>query len=209
MRRILIDGFGNIACLMYNSIVEDKLSDTTFVGYCEDVICVVKELLMFDDVLPYDIVIEPEEIGGYDKEYYVTLDSDLNIWCCKAYDIENKRYLYDETRRLFIADDCDYTLLSKIACDEDNMYEVSYDLDKEEFKCDENVCCGCNDNNNDNDSKHEVITRVATDDTGKLRGFEKTWETHEDGFHYHSTYEFYSNNENMLKDMMENFSIKY
>lgn len=126
MRRIITDGFGDIACLIYSSVVEDKLTDATFVGYYEDVICVIKELLMFDDVLPYDIVIEPEEIGGYGEEYYVTLDNDLNIWCCKAYDFEYERYLYTETDRLFIADDCNSTVLKEIGCDENDIYEVSY-----------------------------------------------------------------------------------
>lgn len=207
MRKYVIEDLGEVACEMYDAIVEDGLSDVTFVGYCDDVIAIVKELLMFDEILPYDIEIEPEEIGNYDKEYYVALDSDLNIWCCKAYDVEHKRYLHDESRRVFIADDCSSAILKEIDCDEDNMYEVSYDLGNEESECDGNcVCCSCNNSKDDN---HEVITRVAVDKDGKLRGFEKSWETNEDGMHYHSTYSFFSNNHDMLKNMLENFNIEY
>ena len=206
MKRFLIEDLGEVACAMYDAIVDDGLNDVTFVGRYDDVTEIIKELLMFDDVFPYRLEIEPEGLYSYDKEYYVSLDSDLNIWCNKAYDFENKCYLYDETRRLFVADDCNSIMLKEIACDEDNIYEVSYDLE-EESECDGNCeCCSCNDGN---DNNHEVITRVTTDENGKLRGFEKSWETNEDGLHYHSTYSFYSSNEDMLKTMLENFSIKY
>jgi hypothetical protein len=208
MRRFLIEDIGEIACAMYDTIVDDGLSDVTFVGYCDDVIAIVKELLMFDEILPYDMEIEPEEIGGYDKEYYVTLDNDLNIWCCKAYDVEHNRYLYDESRRVFIADDCSSAILKEIGCDDDNMYEVSYDTFGDD-ECDGNcACCQCGEKDTSDDN-HEVITRVAVDENGKLRGFEKFWNTEEDGLHYHSTYSFFSNNEDMLKNMLDNFNIKY
>ena len=202
MKRFLIEDLGEVACAMYDSIVDDKLNDVMFVGYYEDVVFIIKELLMFDDILPYDIELEPVETGCYDKEYYLTLDEELNIWCSKAYDSEYEGYSYIETDRLFIADDYNSAILKEIGCDKDSMYEVSYDTFGDE-ECDGNcACCQCNDN-------HEEITRVATDDNGNIRGFEKSWETHEDGLHYKSTYSFYSSNEDMLKNMLENFSIKY
>ena len=201
MNRFLIEDLGEVACAMYDGIVDDKLNDVMFVGYYEDAVELIKELIMFDEVMLYDIELEPVEMDYYEDEYYVTLDGELNIWCCKAYDVEHKRYLYSETDRLFITDDYNSAILQEIGCDEDAMYEVSYGLDDDE--CDGNcACCQCNDN-------HEVITRVATDDDGVIRGFEKSWETHEDGMHYHSTYSFFSNNQDMLKNMMDNFKIKY
>lgn len=220
MKRILIEDLGEIACHMYDSVVDDGLNDVTFVGYYEDAVCLVKELLMFDDITPYNIELKPFESDRYDKEYYITLDKELDIWCCKAYNSEHDCYLYAETGRLFIADDCNSAILNKIGCDEDNMYEVSYDLDDD--GCDGD-CANCKYAENPDLEKpddeigrllkgndtHEVITRVATDENGKLRGFEKSWETNEDGLHYHSTYSFFSSNENMLKNMMENFEVKY
>jgi len=220
MKRILIEDLGEIACHMYDSIVDDGLNDVTFVGYYKDAVCLVKELLMFDDVDIFQIEVEPVERDGYDMEYYIILDNELNIWCEKAYSFNHGRYLYNETSRLFIADDCNSAILNEIGCDEDNMYEVSYDLDDD--GCDGD-CANCKYAENPylekpddeigrllkgNDT-HEVITRVATDENGKLRGFEKSWETKEDGLNYKSTYTYYSNNENMLKNMLENFEIKY
>lgn len=209
MNRFLIEDLGEVACAMYDSIVDDCIDDVTFVGCYDDAVAIIKELLMFDEILPYQINLEPEDWDGYDKEYYISLDDDMNIWCEKAYSFDHGRYLYTDTRRLFIADDCNSAILKEIGCDEDSMYEVSYDLGDEESECDGNcACCQC-DENNDSKDNHEEITRVAVDDNGKLRGFEKSWETHEDGLHYHSTYSFFSNNEDMLKNMLDNFSIKY
>lgn len=203
MKRILIEDLGEIACHMYDSIVDDGLNDVTFVGYYEDTICLVKELLMFDDVEIHQIEVEPVERDGYDMEYYVTLDSELNVWCEKAYSFNHDRYLYNETRRLFIADDCNSAILKEIDCDKNDMYEVSYYLDDEDPDCDGNcVCCNSEDN-------HEVVTRVAVDDTGKLRGFEKSWSTKEGNMTYHSTYTHYSNNTELLKQLMEDFDIKF
>lgn len=208
MRRFLIEDIGEIACAMYGAIVDDKLDDVTFVGRYEDTIGVIKELLMFDDIVPYAIELEPEELDGYDMEYYVTLDDELNIWCSKAYSFRHRKYLYTETRRLFVADDCNSAILKEIGCDDDNMYDVSYDTFGDD-ECDGNcACCQCGEKDVSDDN-HEVITRVAVDENGKLRGFEKFWNTDEDGLHYHSTYSFFSNNEDMLKNMLDNFNIKY
>ena len=211
MKKLKVEDLGEIACCMYDSIVDDGLSDTTFVGYYEDAVCIIKNLLMFDDVIPYNIELNPFEINGYDKEYYVSLDSDLNIWCIKAYHSEHSCYLYDETKRLFIADDCNSAILNEIGCDEDNMYEVSYDLGNEEseYECDGNCACCKFAEKDDSDDKHEVVTRVAVDNDGVIRGFEKTWETKEGNMTYHSTYTHYSNNTELLKQLMENFDINF
>lgn len=202
MKRLVIEDLSEIAELMYCSIINCENKDVMFVGFYEDAITVLKNLFMIDEPIPYYIDIKDADWDNYDKEYYVTLDSNMNVWCKKAYDYDNKRYLITETNCLFVADDCNSAILKKIGCDEDDMYEVTYDLDDEcecNGKCE---CCNCNDD-------HEVITRVATDEDGKLRGFEKSWETHEDGLHYKTTYSFYSSNQNMLKDMLDNFDIKF
>lgn len=207
MKRILIEDLGEVACHMYDSIVDDRLNDVTFVGHYEDAICLVKELLMFDDITPYNIELKPFESDWYDKEYYITLDKELDIWCCKAYNSEHDCYLYAETGRLFIADNCNSAILNEIGCDEDDIYEVGYNLDDEESECEGNcACCNCNDDNDDN---HKIITRVAVDDNGLIKGFEKTWESKEGNMTYYSTYTHYSNNTELLKQLMENFDIKF
>lgn len=207
MKRFLIEDLSDVACSMYENVTEKGFNDVMFVGHYKDASTVIKELLMYDETIPYHVTIKSEDWGSYDKEYYVTLDENMNIWCNEAYDFEYERYLYDTTQCLYVADDCNSALLKKITCNEDNIYEVSYDLGDEECECDGNcACCNRNDSKDDN---HEVITRVAVDDNGKLRGFEKSWSTKEGNMTYHSTYTHYSNNTELLKQLMENFDIKF
>ena len=224
MRRLIVNDLLDVVDVLYTDIVNSGFETSMFVGKHEDIVFVLKYLLMLDEPMPYHIDIEFAEWDGYDKEYYLVLDSEMNIWCEKAYDYKNNRYIGTEADCIYMADDCNSALLEHIDCLEEELYEVSYDLEDDE--CDGNcACCGLakseekenkeKETNKENkkekskDDTHTEITRVATDDNGKLRGFEKSWETHEDGLHYHSTYSFYSSNENVLKNMMENFSIKY
>lgn len=204
MKRILIDDMFEVAELMYDVALDSHGRYATFVGLYEDVIELVKNLMTYEEVFIERIDLEPEFLDGYDKEYYVELDSEMGLWVEKAYGFEHEIYMYNETDVLFIADDCNSKILDRI--DYNDAYEVGYDIDECDGNCE---CCSCNQDEQNHDGNHEVITRVATDDNGKLRGFEKSWETHEDGLHYHSTYSYYSNDEDMLKNMLENFSIKY
>ena len=205
MNKFIIEDLSEVAESMYFDIVEKNFYDTMFVGYYEDAIVLLKQLLIFDETIPYHIDIKDVNWDGYEKEYYVTLDSEMNIWCQQAYDYERNRYFRNETCCLYVADDCNSALLKHVYCSKDEMYEVSYNLDNEcecDGKCDH---CKCS----EKDDNHEIVTRVAVDEDGTIRGFEKSWSTHEDGMYYHSTYSHYSNNPDMLKHMMENFDIKF
>lgn len=209
MKRLLINDLGELACIMYNIIVDAGLEDATFIGRYEDAMYIIKELLMLDGVLPYQINLESVDCGWYDKEYCITLDNELNIWCSKVYDIESNIISDIDTDIVFIADDCNSVILKEIRCDQNDMYEVGYYLDDEEADCDGNcACCNFAEKNN-SENNHEVVTRVAVDEDGRLRGFEKSWSTKEGNMTYHGTYTHYSNNTKLLKQLMENFDIKF
>ena len=207
MDRIVIENIANIAEIMYEDIshyqaAEEEIYDANFIGYYDDVIRVIKALLKYDDTFIHQVCIEPAEWDGYDKEYLVTLDTELGIWCEKC-QRQNGKYLELDGGLILVADDCNSAVLKGI--DSEDVYEVSYNFVDDTDECDGNCeCCDLEDNN-----QHEVITRVAVDENGRLRGFEKSWYTHEDGLNYHSTYSFYSSNEDMLKNMLDNFNIKY
>lgn len=207
MKRIIIDSMADVAKLMYENVNKHH-EDVQFVGFYEDAVDVISELVSYDDVYLYQVHIEPEEWDGYDKEYLVSLDENLCIWCEKAYrykseGYEKDEYLYSEAYCTLIADDCNSALLSHIKSEV--LLEVSYGIeDENECDCDcEHCLC------NNESGKHEEMTRVAVDEKGNTRGFEKSWTTHEDGMYYHSTYKYYSNNPDMLKQMMDNFDIKH
>lgn len=197
MERIVIEDIFDVADMMYDLAIDDGLH-STFVGKYEDVVALIKDLAVFEEI-NFEII-EVNPYCDYDKEYYVTLGAeDMSLAVEKAY--YNNTYLIHETDVLLIADDCNSKILERI--DYDTVFEIGYEVDEPE--CDGD-CENCHLGEPDT---HEVITRVATDDNGKLRGFEKSWETKEDGMTYHSTYQFYSSDEKMLKDMLENFKIKY
>lgn len=200
MDRIKIEHMSEIAEIMHD-VVSVKNTNTMFVGRYEDAADVIKYLLKYDDTMIFDMEIRNYMIDGYDDEFYVTLDTDMMIWCEKAYCEEHEKYIYAESGLALVADDCNSAILKQICAD--NILEVSFGYEDEE--CDGNcACCQCGENDN-----QEIITRVATDKDGKMKGFEKSWTTNDDNYNYETTYSFYSSNENMLKEMLENFKIKY
>ena len=199
MERIIIKDMSDIATLMYDAVKNSQ--SACFVGFKDDACELIKNLLLiYDDTFVDFMDIEPEDLGGYKKEYVVILDCDMGVWCERAYDETEKCYNWFFEDIAYIADDCNSAVLNSVSAT--NSYEVGYDLDDDE--CDGNCeCCCAHDNN------HEEVTRVATDENGNIRGFEKSWSTHEDGLHYNSYYSYYSNNQDMLKHMLDNFNIKY
>lgn len=196
MEKILIDDLIDICNIMLDK-VEAGYESVSFVGKYDDVKVLIKELLLSDDETFISLAdLEPDGLYSYNKEYIVSLDNEMNVWIEKAYDEDDECYIWIGDNCVLVADDCSSAVLKAIESKE--VYEVSYDEPCE--------CCGscecCPDS-------QEVVTRVATDDSGKMRGFEKTWTTKSDGMNYHTTYSFYSNNESMLKDMLDNFDIKF
>jgi hypothetical protein len=192
--KIIIEDISDIASMMKEAIDEGK-NKVAFIGLYFDSISLIKELCMFDEIDIEQINIEPQ---GYEKEWVIILDSNYNIKCRKLY--IDEKYKSFNSDIVFIADDCDK------GCLEGNIkeiYQVGYNFDNEE--CDGN-CEYCNIGVND---FNEAITRIGRDDEGKIRGFEKSWESYDDGLHYHSTYSFYSDDEDMLKEMLKNFNNNY
>ena len=203
MKRLIVEDMIDVAQIMYDKVASGCES-VVFAGYYEDAAQLIKELLMmYDETCVCQISIESIDWDGYDKEYLVTLDSKMNIWCEKAYQEEYNRYLFIGEDCVLIADDCNSKILDSIESEE--VYEVGYDFD-DEHECDgncKNCTCG------EEQDKQEVVTRVATDENGNVKGFEKSWITKDGNMNYHTNYSFYSNSGNMLKDMMNNFDIKF
>lgn len=201
MDKIIIEDMCDVAEMMVNEVGEGN--EATFIGLYYDVSELIRELIIAaeGEIDIERIDLEPEIFDGYDKEYYVSLNKNCELWCCKAYCSEIGHYLFDETGVVFIADDCNSKILEFV--DYDKIFEVGFEDEEPECNGD---CENCQNNIPD---RHEVITRVATDKSGKLRGFERSWESKEDGMTFHSTYSFYSSDEKMLQDMLDNFKIKF
>ena len=209
MKKFVIDDYSNIADAMFNEIVNREKEEAAFVGFYEDAIEVIKELLMNEEVMPCSIEIQPEFIAGYDKEYYVFLNDELEVWCQPAWYEEGKFYLMTDVDITFIMGECNSSILKTIRTEE--TVEVTFELDNTEdcSECCGECCCGstCEDEESNELSDSEITTRILVDEDGKLRGFSKTWESEEDGMHLHTYYEHYSNSEELLKRLIKEFNI--
>lgn len=227
MKKLIVNNCYDIAEYMYKKS-HDKHCNVLFVGLYEDAACVLKELLCFENTAAYNIDLKSEAIDYYDLEFYVSIDEDMNVWCSKAYFREKKIYLYTEADCVLFADDCNYDILDSIGCDD--IYEVSYnfeddDYDDDDYKCEDSCdgnckCCELDcrpDPEESIGSEKELVSNssfitttshVTVDKDGTIKGFEKTWSSKDGDMTYYSTYSHYGNNQEMIKQLMENFDIK-
>jgi hypothetical protein len=211
MKKFYIEDLYDVAEKMYDEIVENEKEEVMFVGYYDDAIEVIKCLMIFDDVMPHSLEIRDVEWEGYDKEYYVSLDENLELWVEPAIGKKGE-YLMTVVDTMFMTGDCSSKILHKV--DAYEVFEVVF-FGEEDFEDDCSDCCrecichgGCNEESDEFDN-NSVKTRVALDEDGNVRGFEKTWITEEDGMRYYSKYEHYSNNGELIRKLMDNFDINF
>lgn len=215
MKRFLISDYADVADAMFDEIIHKENEEVLFVGFYEDTMEVVKRLLMCEEIIPYSIELHPDFIKGYSKEYYATLNEDFELWVQPAWYEEKEFYLMTDVDITFITSDCNSAVLKTIRTDE--AVEVTFKEDDEDEIDDEycedccgECCCGrvaC-ETETEESADRSVTTRVITDDNGKILGFSKTWENDEDGIHLHTYYEHYGDNEELIKNLMENFDIR-
>lgn len=140
MKRIEIGNVKDIATMMFNAVTLAGNTDASFVGLYEDVSRVFKELCKFDELDIEYVELEVPDIGGYEREYALSITNAMTIFCEKIFDEQHRTYLSDYSDVLFIADDCNSKLL------EDFKGELAYEIGLLE-KPVENLCyyCCCND----------------------------------------------------------------
>lgn len=213
MNRLIINDLFEVVELMYDKVITQDKENVLFVGHYEDAAEVVKLLLMQENVYPYSIELVSTELNRYNKEYYVSLDENLEIICEPAW-IEDT-YLHDGVADIvFIMNDCNSSILNRISAD--NKIEVLYEcefFEEENTDCCGECCCGhsreCNNEETIlNDPNRSESVRVAVDDNGHIHGFEKSWIVDRDGMHYHHTISHYSNDETNLHKIMNKLGIK-
>lgn len=205
MERLIIDDLYDIAQSMYIDVVENKKVGVTFTGLYEEALEIVKYLLGMEDVFPYSVKLLPPESNGYEREYFVSLEEDLEVYCEPAWDEESKQYLYIDGDVAYTMNNCNSDILKAMKFVKE--YEVSFDDDE----CCGECCCGHSCKNEEailNDPNRSETVRVAVDDNGHIHGFEKSWIVDRDGMHYHHTISHYSNDETKLCEIMNKLGIK-
>ena len=212
MKKLYIKNFEDFANVFFEKTLEGR-SDVCFIGNHADSSVLIKELLRLEGVYPYQISIEPEEWDGYDKEFLVTLDEELNVWCKKAYR-EGYGYFTFDTDCAFVADDCDLEVFDHIESDE--IFEVSYINNDIEFF---NWCCCLDDCEDESEKKPDTESttisesvseyhNVSRNKDGTVTGFTKSWTTEKDGVSEYSSFSYMGSDESAVRRLAEDFGIK-
>ena len=103
---------------------DDEYSSTTIVAHGELAQDLIRLLLTVtmedDDDFVFDMGIVNFNSIEYDKEYYISITTDHEIFCCSAYqdDEYGKGYLIDGADHTYIFEDCNYKILDKIESDD-------------------------------------------------------------------------------------------
>ena len=141
MERRKFDDFAELGNHMYE-LASEESQVVTAVLLCEDAIKLIKWLMLYDDVTVGSISIENEDYHGYDKEFYITLDTDLVLDVAPAYQLQT-----DKTAKGYSAIESDVVLYggdvsSKLALQNTygNKYEIVIENYDDEDECGD--CCG-------------------------------------------------------------------
>lgn len=140
MERRNFDDFAELGNYMYE-LANEESQVVTAVLLCDDAIKLIKWLILYDDVTVGSISIENEDYHGYDKEFYITLDTDLVLDVVPAYQLQT-----DKTAEGYLPLESDVVLYggdvsSKLALQ--NTYGNKHEIVIENYDEDEcGDCCG-------------------------------------------------------------------
>ena len=179
---------------IWDNTFEDEYHVVSAYVKCEEAKLLVERLIEFGNPIGAIIELEDYEMSHYDKEYVVYLSED-GVTCEKNH---NKDGYYNGGGDIsFVHEDCSSKLLSHI--DSKVIYEFAvgecdecYDEDYEDYDCDCDECCGCDDTN-------DKELDIESDDD--MHGFSIN-HSDENGT---SSYSFYSTDMDLVEKMAQLF----
>ena len=152
------------------------------------------------------------EWTGYDKEYFVYI-VDGCVSCEPAFrsvnDGGHDKYLEMGADIMYVHQDCNSKILKYIDCDKIFEFTVEeFDEFDDEVKCCE--CCNdYEDMDEDITTYHSDSVTVSRDKFGTPTGFTKQWSRDNgDGISQYSSYSYYCNDEDILRDMARDLDIE-
>ena len=153
------------------------------------------------------------EWNGYDKEYVISL-MDGNVYCSPAYGMKKDGYSHNsylETYAdiMYVHQDCNSKILKYIDCDK--IFEFAVEeldgIDEDEMCC--SGCADCEDTDDEITTHHSNSVTVSRDKFGTPTGFTKSWfRDNGDGVSRYSSYSYYCNDEDILRDMARDLDIE-
>ena len=152
------------------------------------------------------------EWTGYDKEYFVYI-VDGCVSCEPAFrsvrDGGHDKYLEMGADIMYIHQDCNSKVLKYIDCDK--IFEFAVEeldgIDEDEMCC--SGCADCEDADDEITTHHSNSVTVSRDKFGTPTGFTKSWfRDNGDGVSQYSSYSYYCNDEDILRDMARDLDIE-
>ena len=152
------------------------------------------------------------EWTGYDKEYFVYI-VDGCVSCEPAFrsvhDGGHDKYLEMGADIMYVHQDCNSKVLKYIDCDK--IFEFAVEeldgIDEDEMCC--SGCADCEDTDDEITTHHSNSVTVSRDKFGTPTGFTKSWfRDNGDGVSQYSSYSYYCNDEDILRDMARDLDIE-
>lgn len=144
MDRLFFDDIAELGNFMYESADEKSLTVSSVMFY-DKAVELIRWLMTYDDITVGSINIENEDYNGYNKEFYVTLDSDLILDVTPAY-----KFKTEKTSAGYTDIDADLILYdgdanSRIAIQNEclNKFEIVFEEECEDSNYDCSVCSHC------------------------------------------------------------------
>lgn len=187
----------NDCCDVADAMFEDISSGDICVSvYChyDYAIGILKSLLSSDKTFIKSIEIRDYEWNHYDREFIITLMGDA-IYCEPAFNTETNQYLLSGCNVAYVHMDCNSSILKKIDCPK--MYDFSVDF----FDDDSDDIC-------ESSEYFSEGTNISKDKNGNPEGFTKSWTSDVNGIQKHSSYSFYSNDMEVLREAAKKFNVK-
>ena len=209
MQRIIFDDVHELSVEM--------LHDAIHFSDCVSVVChyelataILSELIQSEvQIGQIDLT---NEWTGYDKEYFVYI-VDGCVSCEPAFrsvnDGGHDKYLEMAADIMYVHQDCNSKVLKYIDCDK--IFEFAVEeldgIDEDEMCC--SGCADCEDTDDEITTHHSNSVTVSRDKFGTPTGFTKSWfRDNGDGVSQYSSYSYYCNDEDILRDLAQDLGVE-
>ena len=209
MQRIIFDDVHELSVEMLHDAIH--FSDcVSAVCHYELATAILSELIQSEvQIGQIDLT---NEWTGYDKEYFVYI-VDGCVSCEPAYrsvnDGGHDKYLEMAADIMYMHQDCNSKVLKYIDCDK--IFEFAVEeldgIDEDEMCC--SGCADCEDIDDEITTHHSNSVTVSRDKFGTPTGFTKSWfRDNGDGVSQYSSYSYYCNDEDILRDLAQDLGVE-
>lgn len=209
MKRIIFENMHELSAEMLHDAL--NFSDcVSAVCHYELATTLLSELIQSE--VPIGQIDLTNEWTGYDKEYFVYI-VDGCVSCEPAFrsvhDGGHDKYLEMGADIMYVHQDCNSKVLKYIDCDK--IFEFAVEeldgIDEDEMCC--SGCADCEDTDDEITTHHSNSVTVSRDKFGTPTGFTKSWfRDNGDGVSQYSSYSYYCNDEDILRDMARDLDIE-